>query len=95
MPFYRQLVDRGKNPRVPLFVLSIDAEEDMKKLLSRESVHVEGVYRVPPTNGLPGTPMLLFVDSKGMVKRIFGGQLDSSRQREVLEILKTVSLVKG
>lgn len=97
MPFYRRMViERDTaSSKVALSVLSIEPAGEMKNLLSREQIQMDGVYLAPSTTGLAATPTLLLIDSKGTVKRVFQGQLDSRGQQEVLEIVKTGVLGKG
>lgn len=89
MAFYRQLAaarDRGLL-KVTLSVLSIDPPEDVRKVLAREHVEVDGIYRIPRMSGLNVTPVLLFVDAKGMVRSAIPGKLDSSTEQKVLRIV--------
>ena len=89
MAFYRQLAaarDRGLL-KVTLSVLSIDSPEDVRKVLAREHVEVDGIYRIPRMIGLNVTPLLLFIDAKGMVRSAIPGKLDSSTEQKVLRFV--------
>jgi hypothetical protein len=90
MPFYRQVSERqnGNRQRVALSVLSPEGPEELKKLLAKENIAVDGFYRTPRNVSFRGTPTLLLVDDRGIVLRAFEGKLDQSREREFLRIIE-------
>jgi hypothetical protein len=92
MPFYKKVSESRDRARVALSVLSPDPTGDMEKWLSDQSVAVDGVYAAPHNPGLRGTPTLLIVDAGGIVRRVFIGELDSAREQEFLQIVKTGSI---
>ena len=60
MSFYRRMVAErdGAKSKSALTVLSLQPPEEMRALLSRERVSVDGVFLVPSSPGLSVTPML-------------------------------------
>jgi hypothetical protein len=94
MPFYREVSEArsGTNKRVALSILTVGSESELRKLLSAESILVDGFYSVPGNIRLRGTPTLLIVDDHGRVLEVFEGMLDAPRQRAVLELVRAGSL---
>jgi hypothetical protein len=89
MPFYRQLSELrtdGKSATM-LWAVSKDPPGEIKDLLAKEQVYVSGIYRTQKDLAIRGTPTLLIVDSSGIVRRVFEGQLDLTREHEVLAIV--------
>jgi hypothetical protein len=67
--------------------------EDVRAFLTREHVEVDGIYQVPRSFGIiRGTPTLLIVDTKGVVRRASEGMLNAFRQEEILRIVQGGSL---
>jgi len=74
-------------------VFSVEPRHEMQRFLAEQQVVVDWVYQVSPASyGLRGTPTLLVVDGGGIVRRVFFGALDKSRQEEFLEIIRTGAL---
>jgi len=95
MAYYRRLAEaRSKSGAlVPLTVVSLDAPEDIKGLLSAEHVAADGVYKLPSADPrLRSTPMLLIADSKGIVRRAYIGKLGPIQEAEFLGILRSGAL---
>ncbi len=89
MPFYRQLTEiPGRRPQnLAISAISRDAPELVKDTLSGQHVNLDGVYRAPVIDELSSTPIVLIVDANGIVRRVFEGRLDSSREKDVLKIV--------
>jgi hypothetical protein len=62
----------------------------MRKHLEDEQVMVDKVLhsRLESLGAATLTPTIYIVDSKGLVKRVFIGELDSSGEKEVLSIVE-------
>jgi hypothetical protein len=90
MPFYRQLIAARQSgaARVPVIVASRDAVAVMRKHLDEQQVTVDRVLHSGLDVFAAVTPSVYIVDSKGMVKRVFQGKLDSSGQKELLSIVQ-------
>ncbi len=90
MPFYRQIASEraAKNGGVSLLVLSRDDDTSMSALLSKEHVGIDGIVHAPPVPQLRGTPTLLLVDSAGIVRRVFEGQLAHDDEQVVLAMIR-------
>jgi len=90
MPFYRQLVAarQAGAVKVPVIVASADAVAVMRKHLEDEQVNVDKVLHWRPSAFATGTPTVYIVDSKGVVKRVFIGKLDASREKQLLSIVE-------
>jgi hypothetical protein len=90
MPFYRQLMAARQSApaRVPVVVASADAVAVMQQHLVDEQVSVDKVLHSRLEGFGTVTPTVYIVDSKGMVKRVFVGELDSSGQKELLSIVE-------
>jgi hypothetical protein len=90
MPFYRQLLAarQASAAKVPVIVASADAVAVIAQHLADEQVSVDKVLHSRMEGFAPVTPTVYIVDSKGMVKRAFVGELDSSGQKELLSIVE-------
>jgi len=90
MPFYRQLMAArsAASAKVPVIVASADAVAVMQKHLEDQQVSVDKVLHSRLEGFDTVTPTVYIVDSKGMVKRVFVGELDSSGQKELLSIVQ-------
>jgi hypothetical protein len=60
----------------------------MRKHLEDEQVTVDKVLHSRLSAFVTGTPTVYIVDSKGMVKRVFIGKLDSSGEKQLLAIVE-------
>jgi peroxiredoxin len=89
MPFYRQVTEiPGRAPqKLAISAISRDDPELLKGTLSKQHVNLDGVYRAPVIDALSSTPIVLIVDANGIVRRVFEGRLDSSREKDVLKIV--------
>ena len=90
MPFYRQLMAarQSASAKVPVIVASADAVGVMQKHLADQQVSVDKVLHSPPEAFDTGTPTVFVVDNKGIVRRAFVGQLDSTREQQLLGIVE-------
>jgi hypothetical protein len=89
MPFYRQLIAARQSAaaKVPVLVASRDAVAVIRKHLEDEQVTVDKVLHSRMDGFGSSTPTVYVVDSKGLVKRVFLGKLDSSGEKELLSIV--------
>ena len=89
MPFYRQVTEiPGRAPqKLAISAISRDDPELVKGTLSKQHVNLDCVYRAPVIDALSSTPIVLIVDANGIVRRVFEGRLDSSREKDVLKIV--------
>lgn len=91
MPFYKQLmtVRQAQPAKVPVIVATRDAVNVMRKHLEDQQVMVDKVLHSGLESlGVPTlTPTIYVVDSKGLVKRAFIGELDASGEQELLSII--------
>jgi hypothetical protein len=90
MPFYRKLMAARQSSaaRVPVIVASADAVTVMQQHLAEQQVGVDKVLHSRLDGIGAVTPTVYIVDSKGLIKRVFVGELDSSRQEELLSIVQ-------
>jgi hypothetical protein len=90
MPFYQTLATahQHQGSRTALIVSSQDPVSVMEDHLAQEHVAVDKVVHSQlDTIGVSGTPTVLIVDQRGVVKRTFRGKLDASREKELLSIV--------
>ena len=90
MPFYRQMMAarQASAAKVPVIVASADAVAVIRQHLADEQVSVDKVLHSRLAGLAAITPTVYIVDSKGMVKRVFVGELDSSGQKHLLSIVQ-------
>jgi hypothetical protein len=91
MSFYRTLAETHQRQgfRTALIVSSPDPVSVMEDHLAQERVAVDRVVHDRLDSiGVAGTPTVLIVDSRGVVRRTFGGKLDASREKELLSIVE-------
>ncbi len=93
MPFYKQLISaRQQAAKVPVIVASRDAVAVMRKHLEDRQVIVDKVLHARLESFAPVTPTVYIVDSKGLVRRVFIGKLNSSGEKELLAIVERGSI---
>lgn len=94
MPFYKRLTDarQSQGAKTPVMVATADAVDVMRKHLEERQVTVDKVLHARLEDFGTGTPTVYIVDSKGVVRRAFLGELDSSGQQELLSIVQTGKL---
>jgi hypothetical protein len=82
-PFYKKLVDR-KDTR--LLAVVPQSVQEGQNYLKRLQVQVDEVRQIDfSTIGVQGTPTLLLVDSAGVVKQSWVGQLSPAQESDVLK----------
>jgi hypothetical protein len=90
MPFYKQLMAtrQAQAAKVPVIVVSRDAVDVMRKHLENQEVTVDKVLHSRMESLGTVTPTIYVIDSKGLVKRVFVGELDSAGEKELLSIVE-------
>ena len=90
MPFYRKMMAarQASGAKIPVIVASADAVPVMQQHLADRQVSVDKVLHSRLDGIGAVTPTVYIVDSKGMIRRVFTGELDSSGQRELLSIVE-------
>src|SRR5580700_2236341 len=90
MPFYKQIIEtqHAQATKVPVIVVSRDAVSVMRKHLENQQVMVDQVLHSRLESLGTVTPTIYIVDSKGLVKRVFVGEFDSSGEKELLSIIE-------
>jgi hypothetical protein len=90
MPFYKQMMAtrQAQAAKVPVIVVSRDAVDVMRKHLEEKQVVVDKVLHSRLESLGTFTPTIYIVDSKGLVKRAFVGELDPSGEKELLSIIE-------
>ena len=82
-PFYERLVQSRADTR--LVAIVPQSVEEGQKYLKRLQVQVDEVKQVELSSiGVQGTPTLLLIDSAGVIKKSWIGQLSPSQEIEVL-----------
>jgi hypothetical protein len=87
VPFYRSLSDwKQKNHNdLKLVVVSPEATGTTEEFLRSNRIVADSVVSYPLQNiGVSGTPTLMIVDSKGVLKRVHHGKLQPDEQAEVI-----------
>ena len=90
IPFYQQLMATrdSQAAKVPVIVASADAVAVMRQYLEDHQVAVDEVLHSRLGAFHTGTPTIFIVDSRGIVKRVFVGELDPSGQKQLLSIVE-------
>jgi hypothetical protein len=89
-PFYRRLVQQAatNNHTRVIAAFSQDVTAARNYLTSLD-ISINEVMQVSPvTIGTPGTPTVVLVDNRGVVKDVWPGKLSSEKEAEVLARLK-------
>lgn len=91
LPFYERLSAAvGNSPGVALLVVSPEPTERVRSFLKINRVQSSNVLQASlPSIGVVATPTVIALDSGGVVKRVFRGLLDDSRQNELLSLVRT------
>ncbi len=94
LPFYRRLARETRlqgSGRVQLSMVTSDSRETATEYSKVNSLGGIGIVSIPPQLisrlKLPGTPTLVLVDSRGTVNQVWLGQLDATREEEVVQAL--------
>ncbi|HET8773913.1 MAG TPA: hypothetical protein VFP80_08990 [Thermoanaerobaculia bacterium] len=90
-PFYRRLADELSRRRVHLTaVLPQDANESGEYLRALQLAFGD-VRQIPlRTLQIRGTPTLLLVDERGVVRHVWEGKLTAEREQQVLETVLAI-----
>lgn len=90
MPFYKRLLAtrQAQATKVPIIVASGDAVAVIRKHLEDRQVAVDKVLHSRLESFGTPTPTIYIVDSKGVVRRAFIGELDASGEKELLSIVE-------
>lgn len=83
-PFFQKLVSAGSG-RVEIVAVLPQSVDDSTKYLSKLRVHVDEIRSASLSSiGVIGTPTMMLVDDKGLVRKVWVGKLPDERQAEVL-----------
>ena len=85
MPFYKQLRSRAIEKGVPLIVVSPEATEITADYLAGHGVAASQI--VSHLNEVVGTPTLVLVDQKGLVRASWLGLQDLEGQSQILKAI--------
>jgi len=94
MPFYRLLASASKSriPGLRLIGVCTESEEACATFLRQEKLELDDTVAVRPgALRIRGTPTLVLVDAEARVVKVWTGQLQDAKQREVLRILEVGS----
>jgi hypothetical protein len=90
-PLYRQVTNDSLSNKLNIVVISSDDSDSLHRFLQQNSIHADKILLQPLSSiGVTSTPTLLIVDSQGIVRATFIGQLDQSRQTALRERLHLV-----
>jgi thiol-disulfide isomerase/thioredoxin len=99
MPFYRRLAEEHHevaNKKVALIAVSAENSEYVTNHLTNSKVQFDGVYQIKlPSAVLSVTPTILVVDKDGVVQRAVVGELNSSKEDEILKIIRSGELCES
>jgi hypothetical protein len=94
IPLYQRLseaAERQGSRRIKLRVLTTDASDTASSYIKANGLPPLDIKVIPvdliPQLRLPGTPTLVLADDRGIVKRVWFGALDATRQEEVFRTL--------
>jgi thioredoxin-related protein len=86
--FYRELVQECQKQHVHTVAVLPQAVNEATSYLKNEGVTVDEVKQGSfPELQISGTPTLLLLDSRGVVKNVWFGKLPDNKEREVLSKL--------
>ena len=84
-PFYQELTRACREKGVHTIAVLPQTSKDAAAYLKGLGVSVDEIRQVPLSSiQVPSTPTLLFVDGKGIVRKVWVGKLPSESQKEVL-----------
>lgn len=90
IPLYHQIRASQQEPgsKMSLAVISSESQADLLALLSDQGLTADQTYHVALSSvGISATPTVLVVDSHGIVRDMFVGMLEGSRQAQLLKSL--------
>ena len=91
VPFYQKLsaaagAIAGRD--LQFTVVSTDTQTALSMYLKANHVEVDHIVSIRPgALKIPGTPLLLMVDSDGVVQRVWRGRLAADQEKEVFQVL--------
>lgn len=87
-PFYQHLTRFASEHQTNVVALLPQPKSESVKFLSELGVNISSVEQAEPGSvGVSGTPTLLLVDDKGVVRHVFVGQLPTTDQNKVISLL--------
>jgi len=92
MSLYRKMaaIRRENSSQVPLIVISPDPVDEVTEYFDKNEVKVDNVIQGNLASlGIPGTPTLVALDSKGIIRRAFIGWQPKSGEQQLLKIMRT------
>ena len=88
-PFYRRLTAAARGKDVHLVAALPQAVADSRRYLADLEIPIEDVRQIYPGSlGVDGTPTLIAVDQRGVVKAVWRGQLPPEGEAAVLASLQ-------
>lgn len=91
MPFYRHLISERnvENSFINMVAISREPSKTVQDHLLAENVRFDQVYQLQKSNTwLRATPTFLLVDGSGVIKQALIGELNSSRQQEIFNLIR-------
>ena len=88
MPFYKHLeqLQQGGSLQAHLLTVMPDSQKSGSEEITGEGLTVDGLYDQPLRSlGVTATPTLLLVDTRGIVKKAWIGQLTPALEKEVVD----------
>lgn len=91
MPFYRRLIELGKQGQLSAHIVAVlpDSAEEAKGFMENQAISTDFVPGVPLEKlSVPGTPTLILADSNGRVLHVWVGELSDRTEEEVVAALE-------
>lgn len=87
-PFYQRLSGYAKAHQVNVLALLPDSKEESSQYIQQLGLGISAVPKVSFQEiDVRGTPTLFVVDSRGIVEKVWQGQLPDDEQRKVFSLL--------
>src|SRR6266852_3467737 len=84
-PFYRELAEQCRRDHVRTIAVLPQPVNEAEAYLKGEGVTVDEIRQSPLSDvEVSGTPTLVLVDSRGVVRSVWVGKLPSDKEKEVL-----------
>jgi hypothetical protein len=89
MPFYRRLTaEADSSKQVDVIILGEEPEELLRKYLSQYGINGLSIVRLQSRDAkMAVTPILLLVDSSGLVRGAWRGRLDDNEESTVIKAI--------
>jgi thioredoxin-related protein len=95
IPFYqrlpREVQSRGSLQRIQFVMLTADDPETAKQYMDDNKLALNSIVTIPPPRHrelkVPGTPTLILVDRAGVIQQMWLGELDASREAQLISLL--------